>query len=118
MEVAGVGSFPPQGPPRIVWAGLQDRSGTLDALQRSVESDLVPLGFEREARRFHPHVTLCRVKDRRPHGLRKRIEAAAGLSFGTQRVSDIVLLQSTLSPKGPTYTELLRCMLTGGEAGP
>jgi 2'-5' RNA ligase len=117
MEVRGVGSFPPRGAARIVWAGLEDPSGTLDRLQHRVEGALGAAGFERETRRFHPHVTLGRVKDGRSRGLRERIQAAADVAFGVQRVSDVVLLQSMLSPKGPTYTELLRCRLTGGEAG-
>jgi len=112
FEVAMLGTFPPRGAPRVVWAGIEDAGGGLTRLHKGLERGLQALGFEREKRAFHPHLTLGRVKERRgTERLRALIEHEAATRFGTQRVEGLVLLQSVLSPKGPTYTPLRRATL-------
>jgi len=100
MKVAGVGTFPPKGVPRVVWAGAE-------AMQ---------VGHEREKRAFHPHLTLGRVKGREgSRELRALMESLEARDFGTCRVGEVVLMQSTLSPAGPTYTPLHHAPLGRGE---
>ena len=109
VEVAGLGAFPPRGAPRVVWAGVEDPGGHVQQLQARLERRLEPLGFERERRAFHPHLTLGRVKDR--HGadrLRERIEGQPARRFGRQHIEELVLLQSELKPTGAVYTLLRR----------
>jgi len=108
LTVAGVGAFPPRGAPRVVWVGIE-RAGGLVQLHGGLEDGLERLGFEREKRRFSPHVTLGRVKDRRGGpSLRPLLEAEAPADFGVQAVEEVVLFRSVLSSSGPTYTALRR----------
>jgi 2'-5' RNA ligase len=116
VRVAGVGSFPPRGAPRVLWAGVEDPTGLLAKLQGGLDKRLASLGFEPERRAFHPHVTLARAKDRRggrrsatPLGERED-------EFGVQAVEEAVLFQSTLGPGGAVYTPLRHHRL--GAAGP
>lgn len=61
MGVRGVGQFPPNGPPRVLWAGIDADPG-LAQLQRRVDQVCRRAGIERERHRFAPHVTLARLK--------------------------------------------------------
>jgi len=116
MALGGLGAFPPRGAPRVLWAGVSERAGALVALQERLEDELASLGFGRERRGFQAHVTVGRVKDHQTRGLRQAVEKGAQARFGSQEVSDVALLQSTVTPKGPIYAELFRCTLTRHEA--
>src|SRR5437867_6787648 len=61
-----VGAFPSKRRARVVWVGLADPAGGLAGLASAVAASLEPLGFEREKRAFHPHVTLARLRVQRP----------------------------------------------------
>jgi 2'-5' RNA ligase len=106
--VVGLGSFPPQGAPRVVWVGVRD-AGPLVPLQKRLEEELERRGFGREDHPFTPHLTLGRVKD--PRGareLRAAVDAQRETPFGAQTIEEILLIQSVLSPGGPAYTPLRR----------
>lgn len=109
VRVAGLGAFPPHGAPRVVWAGLADPSGSLQALHDTLDRGLEPLGIEPEGRPFTAHLTIGRVKEPRgAQALRALIEKQAPAEFGVQRVEELVLFRSVLSSSGPTYTPLRR----------
>jgi len=109
VRVSGLGAFPPQGAPRVVWAGLDDSANHLKRLHVRLDSGVAELGVEREGRPFTAHLTLGRVKDpRASQGVRAAIEREAAADFGVQRVEELVLFQSVLSPSGPIYTPLRR----------
>jgi len=108
FRVDGVGSFPPRGKPRVIWAGVSDGAGAVSELQTKLEAALDPLGFEKE-RRFVPHLTIGRVKA--PQGAEElipRIERHAGTQFGSCTASEMVLFESRLTPGGAVYTALAR----------
>jgi len=65
LQLDGVGFFPPRGRPSVVWVGLRQSSGLLH-LRRRIESRLVALGLEPEARKFAPHITIARLKNTPP----------------------------------------------------
>jgi 2'-5' RNA ligase len=110
FSVEGVGCFPNIKRPRVVWIGVEERSGALAALQRDVERALVPLGFEPERRGFHPHLTLGRTRrnvryeDQRQLG--EVIDAARVSKLDDIRVTAIKLMRSDLKPDGAVYSPL------------
>ncbi|OXM86619.1 RNA 2',3'-cyclic phosphodiesterase [Paenibacillus rigui] len=55
-----LGTFGKPAVPSILWAGVQGALPSLEALQKSVESALEPLGFKPEERGYNPHITLAR----------------------------------------------------------
>jgi 2'-5' RNA ligase len=117
LTLEGLGVFPPKGPARVVWVGINAGRDGMVAVEREVSARLERCGLPRESRAYSPHLTLARVRD--AGGLRSRAlldgareagEAPRGVS---SRVDAITLFQSRLSPKGPTYVPLLHTPLRG-----
>jgi 2'-5' RNA ligase len=104
VPVAGLGTFPEKGSPRVLWLGL-DVPPTIHALQKECESAALAAGFEKEDRPFRAHLTLGRWRDRAP---RPELPAA---DLGTTRLETLVLFKSDLRPGGAVYTPLHRFAL-------
>jgi len=107
MVIRGTGYFPPN--PRylrVIWVGAEDQPVLL-TVQREIESELEKLGFPREKRAFHPHLTLGRV--RAPVGLNpvlEELQKNKDTLFGEMRVRKITFFRSQLRPTGAEYTVL------------
>lgn len=107
VRIAGVGVFPNERRPRVIWVGLEEPTGALVSLQKSLEAALRPLGFKPEGRPFKGHLTLARIKaPGRTGGVLKAIEAQKDVDLGKMSVDKIVLYQSTLKPTGAVYAAL------------
>ena len=61
LSVRGLGYFERGSRIKSVWAGIES-SDALVYLHDRVESAAVKAGFERENRKFTPHITLARLK--------------------------------------------------------
>ena len=61
LQIQGVGQFPINDRPRVIWAGVQN-TRELRALHDAVGKTLQSEGFIRERRRFQPHITLMRFR--------------------------------------------------------
>jgi 2'-5' RNA ligase len=103
-SVAGLGTFPERGSPRVLWLGL-DVPMTVFDLQRACERAARAAGFEREERPFKAHLTLGRWRDRAP---RPDLPAA---DLGKTRLDTLILFESDLRPDGAVYTPLARFAL-------
>ncbi len=113
LSAGGVGGFPGLKTPRVIWVGIKE-SEVLTQLQKNIDERLVELGFEKEDRPFHPHLTLCRIKSA-PAG-RNIGKAAAGLGHEANvvfKTDSFVLFKSELNPKGAKYSTLKRVDLKG-----
>jgi 2'-5' RNA ligase len=115
IKVVGVGAFPRSDRPRTIWAGVSAGSDRLIELADRIESVLEPLGLPRERRRFHPHLTLGRVKGSSPLApLAARIEAIdVAHELGVTSVRELLLLSSELKPSGPVYGRMATLALGG-----
>ena len=110
FEVRGLGCFPSMNRPRVIWVGVHEPSGRLLKLQSELERRLGTLGFEAERRRFHPHLTLGRV--RRDVG-RSALSGLSAIlnketigSLGKAEAEGASLMRSELRPSGAVYTRL------------
>jgi len=112
MRFRGLGVFPPRGAPSVLWLGVADGSAQAIDLQRRVADRLEPLGGPREARPYHPHLTLARWRDGRPGAARRALAADGGREIARVDVRYVTLYQSRLSPHGPTYTALAQAELS------
>jgi len=108
LTVAGTGTFPPLSRhPRVLWIGLEDSPALLD-LQGRLENALEALGFPRELRPFHPHLTAARIKSAEvPRTLLDRFGKDDGALFGDMEVREIVVYQSILRPGGAEHRPML-----------
>ncbi|RLG42822.1 MAG: RNA 2',3'-cyclic phosphodiesterase, partial [Thermoproteota archaeon] len=103
----GVGAFPSMSRPRVIWVGVEEGREELVRLMRWVDSRLRRLGFPREDREPHPHLTIARVKWLRDRESLKRVlSSLLSTDFGEIEVREIRLKKSTLTPKGPIYETL------------
>jgi RNA 2',3'-cyclic 3'-phosphodiesterase len=114
MTISGLGVFPPRGAPRVVWARISEGQASLHDAASEVNARLRSAGLAGEDRPFAPHLTLARI--RVPAGLRPDalFEGFEGEVIGRQRVDAITLVESTLSPRGPSYRSVQQTPLAGG----
>jgi RNA 2',3'-cyclic 3'-phosphodiesterase len=102
----GLGYFPNERRPRVLWAGVEGGS-ELAQLASEVDAALHPLGIVREERTYSPHLTLARFDE--PRGLdtlHTAIAKAGPLEFGATTATEFHLYQSILKPGGAEYTRV------------
>lgn len=106
LGFAGTGAFPDERNPRVLWVGFAAEP-TLMALQADLDRELEAEGFAREARAFHPHLTLGRVKG--PVRVRNAVLELGKEQperLGGMTVRKIAIFESRLSPEGAEYHEI------------
>ena len=115
ITVAGCGTFPARSKPNVLWIGIEDPSSELSRLHHDLEDNCASANFQREARAFHPHLTIARL--RRTQGARDLADIHRNEAFTpeTFTVSEIVGFKSELLPKGAKHTALFRHQLRTGE---
>ena len=107
MAVTGTGAYPNLRRPRVLWTGVVENSGTLERLWTGVEREAEKFGWEREKRRFSPHVTIGRVKgNMNITRLSKAMEEIKDEHWGDQEVGEMVLYSSELKPGGAVYEKV------------
>jgi len=112
LEIAGVGAFPNVKVPRVLWIGVTGDTGKLAMLQAAVEDATERLGFEREARKFSPHLTLARIKFPKPRdNWAAVIESIKDIKLGEFDAGHISVMKSELRRDGAVYTEVGRVAL-------
>ena len=98
---------------RVVWIGIKENHERLIEMQKALDENLIPLDFERE-KKFHPHLTLARVKSQKGKGkLKVFINKNKERSFGKLKVDSVELKKSVLTPEGPVYSTILETKLAG-----
>jgi 2'-5' RNA ligase len=103
LRIEGVGQFPIDDRPRVIWAGAQN-TPALRALHEAVGAALAREGFRRERRRFHPHITLMRFKKPIRRGLASKwIQAHIDFYAEPFCVEHFTLYESDLQPSGALY---------------
>lgn len=103
LRMGPLGCFPRRRNPKVIYTGLQGGTKQLYDLKEALDSSLAKIGYEPEARKYTPHLTLGRV--RKPDQVQK-----AQLPFGSHTqpaewdVSAIHLYHSfRTKKKGPQY---------------
>lgn len=113
IGLAGLGAFPTVDRPRTLWIGVTDGAEKLGALQTDLENEFLELGYKAESRRYHPHLTIGRVRDKSGIGdLSAELAARSDLQLGLAPVNKVVVYSSDLRKSGPIYTPLATCPLS------
>lgn len=105
IELNHIGAFPNLNSPRVLWLGGDKGAAELGRLSAKVNDVLYDeAGLEKDAKKFRAHMTLARLKDTcLPEGLVRRLGDVPVLEW---ECSDLVLMRSRLTPKGPVYSLL------------
>ncbi|MBW2984911.1 RNA 2',3'-cyclic phosphodiesterase [Candidatus Woesearchaeota archaeon] len=98
-----IGVFPDENYIRVVWVGLKDGNKVIE-LQQSIEKALEGL-FPRD-NRFHPHITLARVKFVKEKAVFIKKIKDIRLESKEFLINSFKLVKSTLTPEGPVYEDL------------
>jgi len=107
LEVAGAGAFPTVRAPRVVWIGVGGDIEKLAALQAVVEDAMEKAGFEREARKFSPHLTVARIKLPKPReNWQQAVEGIKDVKLGGFEAGHVSLMKSELKREGAVYTKV------------
>lgn len=106
VVVGELGFFPDAAAARVFWTAVTDETAFLETAFKLVEDELRELGFSRDDRVFHAHVTLARLKDGLGPDELERAARLASSRFGTYRPSRIALYRSELGGTCPVYEEL------------
>ncbi len=106
-NAVGFGAFPSANKPHVLWVGVQ-APPALIALQREVEAAVVELGFEKEERAYHPHVTVGRVKE--SHGSASEVWKGDA-QLGSSLLQEIVVYESKTRSAGAEYIARARVPL-------
>lgn len=103
FQLSGIGHFPPRGVPKILWAGIRPSMETI-ALKNKIEKALADIGFERERRKFSPHITLCRLKNSPLKRVTRFLSDNALFETPEFTISEFTLYSSILTQKGAVHT--------------
>jgi 2'-5' RNA ligase len=110
IVLQGIGCFPPRGPARIIWAGVQAQP-LLHRLHSLIEISLIPCGIAGEKRSYSPHITIARIKT--PSGFdRSLLQHHAAFMTEEIPVKEFVLYSSRLTPQGAIHSMERRYPLT------
>lgn len=104
IDLAGINVFPMWRMPKVIWLGINDPSGGLKRLARSVDNNMEKEGFLREKRAFSPHITLGRFKSlKKITALREMAQDMKAPSL-SDNVDKIILFKSDLNRDGAVHT--------------
>ncbi|HEY2953613.1 MAG TPA: RNA 2',3'-cyclic phosphodiesterase [Verrucomicrobiae bacterium] len=118
LRAEGLGFFPPRQLPRVVWVGVHDGAGSLNQLQRMVETVSAPFTREKPSGDFKGHLTIGRARIlRRPQAelLAKLAIELSGRVFGEWTAETVELMRSDLSPQGSRHACLVSIALKQAE---
>ena len=100
LELTEIGSFPNDKRINILWVGIKP-AGRVIELQQEIEKNLD--GFSKDLR-FHPHLTIGRVKFvKDKDGIKRLLNSKIEGKF---RAENFKLIKSELMPNGPKYMDL------------
>jgi 2'-5' RNA ligase len=107
--LGGLGGFPRLSKMRVLWVGVREGDRALIDLAHAVHLGCVMAGFPGDKKPFQPHLTLARSK-----GEAVQVAVPKDLyeaTWGTHQVDSVSLVESVLTPEGPTYKTLVQIPL-------
>lgn len=100
LGLSGLGVFPGQRRPRVIWAGLGGDTMPLSELASDVDRMCAGFGIKAEKRPFNAHLTLGRLK------VPSMVDLDINLIEEWFRAREVIFYKSELLPTGARYTIL------------
>lgn len=111
LVLGGLGAFPSIEQPDIIWAELAQGNQHLTDLSNALEDRLLAIGFSKEKRKFHPHITIGRTRSKHNAKIFCKALKTTPVISTAYKAQHITLFKSVLSPDGPQYSVLHRSPL-------
>lgn len=108
ISLGKLGVFPNPQKPAVLWVGVDRGRAELVSLASAVDQILSPLGFAPEKKPYFPHLTLARFKTLPAEGVQSLLSCQVPSYGELINISEMILLESRLTPKGPIYTPLAK----------
>ncbi|UUO06142.1 RNA 2',3'-cyclic phosphodiesterase [Blastopirellula sp. J2-11] len=111
--IGGVGAFPDITRPRTIWLGMTQGHDAFCQMQHAIAEELATIGYPETARKYHPHLSLGRIKRLTPQveQLTKLLEEHAEFEAGVSPAMEANIYASQLERRGPKYTLIGRAEL-------
>lgn len=104
VRYGGFGRFGRGRSAGAIWVGASERAGKLARLAEDIDDSLEGLGFQKEARQFSPHLTICRVREGSNLPVWEEIRPLFKDLQEDVLHEGFSLYESELTPMGPIYT--------------
>ncbi|PQO35119.1 RNA 2',3'-cyclic phosphodiesterase [Blastopirellula marina] len=106
FTIAGPGAFPDIERPRTLWLGLSQGAEQFCQMQSAIAEELAAIGYPETARKFHPHLSLGRIKRPTPQlkNLTELLKEYADYEAGVSPAMEASIYASQLERRGPKYT--------------
>lgn len=114
LEIVGLGAFPRNDRPRVVWAGVRNGRDEVCQLQAAVGQAVQQLGFLSDREIYVPHLTLGRA-GRSATFTQELVDLIAETQdkqFGVCSVDEVVVYASYPERTGPVYVPMASLSLT------
>jgi 2'-5' RNA ligase len=98
-----LGAFPSLDRANVLWAGVEEAAPVV-RLAQAIGEAMAGLGFRRETRPYHPHVTIARLPTSR--AIREVVLPLAEQMFGDTKIDGVTLFESETKSSGSVYREL------------
>ncbi len=109
ISYGGAGVFPNERKARVFWVGLNEGLESLGELAGNLEEKMAAVGYEKEKRSFHPHLTIGRLKNPLPvNSVKKYLAAGTGFVTSSLIIDRVVLFESKLTRSGAVYSSLYK----------
>ena len=115
FRTSRLGGFASLDQATVLWAGIEDATA-LTRLATSIGAAMAGLGFPRDARPYHPHVTIARLREAR--AIRDVVLPMAEQMFGDTRIDAVTLFESETKSSGSVYLELEKIAFQRPVRGP
>ena len=116
IVLQSLGAFPSLRRPQVVWVGVTEGAGELEAVAARINDHLARHRFPPPDREFRPHLTLARVRGAHAWGdLVRALDQFRDAGMGRQRVEAISVMESELMAHGPLYTRIEEVRLSPHE---
>lgn len=105
IKTSGPGQFPSKGNPRLIFEGLDTESATrCKEINNRLRRMLTEECFALEKRKYHPHISLCRV----PANAFPMLEGNSAVTLELQEcnIEELAIYRSNLGPQGAHYDKL------------
>jgi RNA 2',3'-cyclic 3'-phosphodiesterase len=106
LQISKIGAFPNLSRCHVLHIEVLNRDGMLLKLFKNIEIVAEDFGFQKEERKFSPHITICRVKSIEPTDFKKVFDEYRNIWVGEMPRFKIDLIESQLTSSGPIYKRL------------